>query len=57
MRIRVLPVVGFFGLAVAATFWQKNVSAQDLYVTNLNQLVSEAYSGEHCFCFPYLPLP
>jgi hypothetical protein len=57
MNRRVLQVVGFFGLAVATTFWQANVSAQDLYVTNLNQLVTEAYSGEHCYYFAYIPLP
>ena len=58
MRIRLLPVVGFIGLAVVTTFWQSNVSAQDdLYVTNLNQLVTEAYSPGHCFYFPFIPLP
>jgi hypothetical protein len=32
-----------------------SVTAQDLYVTNLSQLVAEAYSTEHCFYFPLIP--
>jgi hypothetical protein len=31
--------------------------AQGLFVTNLDQLAAEAYSGEHCYYFAYVPLP
>jgi alpha-tubulin suppressor-like RCC1 family protein len=58
MRKRVLPVLVLVGAAMAVTVWQQDASAQDgLYVTNLEQLAAEAFSGEHCYYFPFLPLP
>ena len=55
MRRRVLPIVGSFGLSVAAIFWQGNALAQDLYVTNLDQFVAEAYSPDYCLVLPFSP--
>ena len=56
VRRRVLPIVGLFCLAVAVTLGQRSSLAQDLYVTNLQQLAAEAYDGDHCFYFPG-PMP
>ena len=45
-------------LVVSAPLWAFTTAlAQDLFVTNLDQLVAEAYSGEHCIYFPFIPLP
>jgi alpha-tubulin suppressor-like RCC1 family protein len=55
MRRRVLSIVGFFGMSVAAIFWQGNSLAQNLYVTNLDQLVAEAYSSDHSIFLPLSP--
>ncbi len=55
MRRRVLPILGLFYLAVAAIFWQRNAHAQDLYVTNLDQLVAEAFSTDHSIYLPFDP--
>ena len=55
MRTRVLPILSALPLTLVCAI--PLTQAQDLYVTNLSQLVAEAYSPEHCFYFPFLPLP
>jgi alpha-tubulin suppressor-like RCC1 family protein len=53
MEKRTSPVVY---LVVAASLWMlPTVRAQDLYVTNLDQFVAEAYSPDYCVVLPFSP--